>query len=141
MKEFAGTGNAKYTNTLLVSSIIPINACEHVQYKTGNQLLHILPGGPGGPDQDTDSITGHCCLFTPLSLTWFSDGQRELGPQLRLQVLVVVRISRGVKQTLVLAPEIDQQVVHRRAPVWPPDLTAKVCHVLGSMTPHPLCEY
>lgn len=64
--------------------------------------------------------------------TRFSDGQRELCPQLCLQVLVVVRIGGWIKQTFVFAPEIDQHVVHCGAPVWPPDLTPKVCHVVRS---------
>ncbi len=68
-------------------------------------------------------------------LTRLSDGQRKLGPQLCLQVLVVVRIDRGIKKAVMFAPEIYQHVVHCRTPVWPPYLTSKVCHSLRRKPP------
>lgn len=80
-------------------------------------------------------------------LTRLSDGHRELAPQLCLQILVVVRIHRGIKKAVMSAPEIYQHVVHCRSPVWPPNLTSKVCHSLWPKLPlsilsasHGLCS-
>ena len=62
-------------------------------------------------------------------ITRLSDGWGELAPQPGLQVFVVVRRSRRIIKTLVFPPEVYEQVVHGRTPVWPPDLTPEVCHI------------